>query len=70
LMARYVIPQFQDSAIPIEYSQQWTAKRSEMLFGNSVTAIMKAIQDYKQHAEEQGRKPSDVVDQPITRVRP
>jgi limonene 1,2-monooxygenase len=70
LMARYVMPQFQDSAVPIEYSQQWTAKRSEQLFGSSVTAIMKAIQDYKQHAAEHGRKPSDIVDQPITRVRP
>jgi hypothetical protein len=35
-----------------------------------VQAIMKAISDYKEHAEEQGRKPSDIVDQPITRVRP
>jgi len=64
------MPQFQASAVPIEYSQQWTSKRSEQLFGSSVVAIMKAIQDYKQHAEEHGRKPSDIVDQPITRVRP
>jgi limonene 1,2-monooxygenase len=70
LMARYVAPQFQQSAVPIEYSQQWTSKRSEALFGSSVQAIMKAIQDYKQHAEEKGRKPSDLADLPITRVRP
>ncbi|HKV53154.1 MAG TPA: LLM class flavin-dependent oxidoreductase [Candidatus Binataceae bacterium] len=70
LMARYVAPQFQDSAVPIEFSQKWTSERREALFGSSVQAIMKAIQDYKDNAEEHGRKPSDIVDQPITRVRP
>ncbi len=69
-MARYVMPEFQDRVTSIAYSQQWAAQRSEQLFGSSVAAIMKAIQDYKRHAEAHGRVPSDLVDQPLTRVRP
>jgi limonene 1,2-monooxygenase len=70
LWARYVAPQFQDTVGAIEYSRNWTAERKEALFGSSVQAIMKAVQDYRQHREEKGQQPSELVDRPITRVRP
>jgi limonene 1,2-monooxygenase len=70
LWARYVAPHFQGTADPIQYSQQWTAGRKDMLFGTSVAAIMKSMQDYREHEEAKGRKPSDLADRPVTRVRP
>jgi len=70
LWARYVAPHFQDTVLPIEYSQHWTSERKEALFGASVQAIMKSMQDYKQHREEKGKKPSELADRPVTRVRP
>jgi limonene 1,2-monooxygenase len=70
LWARYVAPHFQDTVLPIEYSQHWTSERKEALFGSSVQAIMKSMQDYKQHREEKGKKPSELADRPVTRVRP
>jgi len=70
LWARYVAPHFQNTVTPIEFSQQWTSERKEALFGASVQAIMKAMQDYKDHREEQGKKPSELADRPVTRVRP
>ena len=70
LLARHVMPQFQGSAQPIEYSQQWTAERRDMLFNSSVQAVLKAMHDYKEHRRAIGEKPSDLADQPITRVRP
>jgi limonene 1,2-monooxygenase len=70
LWARYVAPHFQDSTIPIQFSQQWTEKRKEMLFGTSVQAIMKSMQDYNQHREEKGLAPAELANRPVTRVRP
>ncbi|MBF6559395.1 MAG: LLM class flavin-dependent oxidoreductase [Candidatus Binataceae bacterium] len=70
LLARHVMPQFQGSAIPIEYSQQWTAERRDQLFATSVQAVLKAMHDYKEHRQAIGQKPSDLADQPVTRVRP
>ena len=70
LLARHVMPQFQGSAQPIEYSQQWVAERRDQLFATSVQAVLKAMHDYKEHRQAIGRKPSDLADQPITRVRP
>lgn len=70
LMARYVAPQFQDWVEPVQFSQRWTSERRDALFGTSVQAIAKAIQDYKHHREEKGAKPSELADRPITRVRP
>jgi len=70
LWARYVAPHFQNTVTPIEFSQQWTSERKEALFGASVQAIMKAMQDYKDHREEQGKKPSELADRPVIRVRP
>lgn len=69
MLARYVMPKFQDSALPIEYSQQWTAQRRDQLFSTSVQAVVKAMHDYKEHRQAVGAKPSDLADQPITRVR-
>jgi limonene 1,2-monooxygenase len=70
LLARYVMPKFQGMADSIQYSQKWTAERREMLFGTSVQAIMKAMNDYKEHQIAKGETPSEVVDQPINRIRP
>jgi len=70
LMARYVAPHFQGVVEPIQYSQHWTAERKEGLFNSSVTAIMKSMQDYREHEEAMGRKPSELADRPVTRVRP
>jgi limonene 1,2-monooxygenase len=69
MLARYVMPKFQGSAIPIEYSQQWTAERRDQLFNSSVKAVIKAMHDYKEHRVAAGQKPSDLADQPITRTR-
>lgn len=69
MLARYVMPKFQGSAIPIEYSQQWTAQRRDQLFNSSVQAVLKAMHDYKEHRQAAGVKPSDLADQPITRTR-
>ena len=70
LWARYVAPHFQGVVEPIAYSQHWTADRKEGLFNSSVTAIMKSMQDYREHEEAMGRKPSDLATGPVTRVRP
>jgi limonene 1,2-monooxygenase len=70
LWARYVAPHFQDSTVPIQFSQQWTEKRKEMLFGTSVQAIMKSMQDYNEHREEKGLPPAELSNRPVTRVRP
>ncbi|HXZ89109.1 MAG TPA: LLM class flavin-dependent oxidoreductase [Candidatus Binataceae bacterium] len=70
LWARYVAPQFQGSTVPIQFSQHWTEERRDMLFGTSVQAIMKSMQDYKESREAAGHKPSELADRPITRVRP
>ena len=70
MLARYVMPKFQGSAVPIHYSQQWTAERRDQLFSSSVQAIVKAMHDYKEHRQAEGKKPSDLADQPLTRVRP
>jgi limonene 1,2-monooxygenase len=69
MLARYVMPKFQGSAIPIEYSQQWTAQRRDQLFNSSVKAVIKAMHDYKEHRVAAGQKPSELADQPITRTR-
>ena len=69
MLARYVMPKFQGSALPIEYSQQWTAQRRDQLFNSSVKAVVKAMHDYKEHRVAAGQKPSDLADQPITRTR-
>jgi limonene 1,2-monooxygenase len=70
LWARYVAPHLQDSTVPIQFSQQWTEKRKEMLFGTSVQAIMKSMQDYNDHREEKGLPPAELSNRPVTRVRP
>jgi limonene 1,2-monooxygenase len=70
LLARYVAPHFQNIVEPIQYSQQWTSDRKEMLFGSSVQAIMKSMNDYKQHQEERGKAVSELAERPVTRVRP
>jgi limonene 1,2-monooxygenase len=70
LWARYVAPQFQGSTVPIQFSQHWTEERRDMLFGTSVQAIMKSMQDYRESREAAGHKPSELADRPITRVRP
>jgi limonene 1,2-monooxygenase len=69
MLARYVMPKFQGSAVPIEFSQQWTAQRRDQLFNSSVQAVVKAMHDYKEHRQEAGKKASDLADQPITRTR-
>jgi limonene 1,2-monooxygenase len=69
MLARYVMPKFQGSALPIEYSQQWTAGRRDQLFNSSVQAVVKAMHDYKDHRQAAGKKASDLADQPITRTR-
>jgi limonene 1,2-monooxygenase len=69
MLARYVMPKFQGSAVPINYSQQWTADRRDQLFNSSVQAVVKAMHDYKEHRQEAGKKASDLADQPITRTR-
>ena len=70
MLARYVMPKFQGASVPIEYSQQWTAERKDQLFSTSVKAVVKAMHDYKENRQAVGAKPSDLADQPITRVRP
>jgi limonene 1,2-monooxygenase len=70
LWARYVAPQFQGIAEPISYSQEWVSGKRHMLMGNSMRAVMKSIQDYKDNREAVGAKPSELADRPITRIRP
>ncbi|MGH7933851.1 MAG: LLM class flavin-dependent oxidoreductase [Candidatus Binataceae bacterium] len=70
LWSRYVIPRFQNAIDPIQYSNQWVSERRDMLFGSSVQAILKAMHDYKEHRAEKGKEPSDIANQPVTRVRP
>jgi limonene 1,2-monooxygenase len=70
LFARYVMPQFQGTVAEIEYSQRWAAGQRELLFNKSVAGIMTAMNDYKQHREAKGEKPSEIADQPVTRIRP
>ncbi len=70
LWARYVAPQFQGSTVPIQFSQHWTEERRDMLFGTSIQAIMKSMQDYRENREAAGHKPSELADRPVTRVRP
>jgi len=70
LFARYVMPQFQGTVAEIEYSQRWAAGQRELLFNKSVAGIMTAMNDYKQHREAMGEKPSEIADQPVTRIRP
>ena len=70
LLARYVAPHFQNIVEPIQFSQQWTSQRKEMLFGSAVQAIMRSMNDYKQHQEEQGKAVSELAERPVTRVRP
>jgi len=70
LFARYVAPQFQGSVVPIENSQRWAAANKEMLFGKSVAGILTAMNDYKEHRKAEGHKPSEIADQPLTRIRP
>jgi hypothetical protein len=31
---------------------------------------MTAMNDYKQHREAKGEQPSEIADQPVTRIRP
>ncbi|HZP46553.1 MAG TPA: LLM class flavin-dependent oxidoreductase [Candidatus Binataceae bacterium] len=70
LWARYVAPRFQGIVEPISFSQNWTAQRKEALFNSSVAAIMKSMQDYREHAEAKGHAPSPLADREVTRVRP
>jgi limonene 1,2-monooxygenase len=70
LFARYVMPQFQGTAAEIEFSNRWAAGQREMLFNKSVAGILTAMSDYKEHREAAGKKPSEIADQPVTRVRP
>lgn len=50
LMARYVVPEFQDLTTWIKRSHGWTVENKESLMGAVVQAITKAIKD---HAESQ-----------------
>ena len=70
LFARYVMPQFQGTVAEIEYSQRWAAGQRELLFTKSVAAITTAMSDYKQQREAKGQKPSEIAEQPVTRIRP
>ncbi len=45
LMARYVMPKFQDTATWINRSQSWTAANKEQLMTGAKTAVFKAIAD-------------------------
>jgi hypothetical protein len=64
------MPQFQGTVAEIEYSQRWAAAQRDLLFNKSVAGIMTAMNDYKQHREALGEKPSELADQPVTRIRP
>jgi limonene 1,2-monooxygenase len=70
LWARYVAPHFQGAVEQIDFSNRWTSERRQMLMGTSIKAIMKSIEDYKQHREEKGAKPSELADRPLDRIRP
>jgi limonene 1,2-monooxygenase len=70
LFARYVMPQFQGTAAPIEYSNRWAAGQRDMLFNKAVAGILTAMNDYKEHKAAQGQTASDIADQPVTRTRP
>ncbi|MGH8012306.1 MAG: LLM class flavin-dependent oxidoreductase [Candidatus Binataceae bacterium] len=70
LWARYVAPKFQGALDSIQYSNQWTSQRRDMLFGTSVKAILKAMSDYKERRAEAGKQASDIANQPVTRIRP
>jgi hypothetical protein len=46
LMARYVMPQFQDSLSWIDRSAEWTGETKGALMDGAKTAVMKAIGDH------------------------
>jgi limonene 1,2-monooxygenase len=46
LMARYVMPEFQDSVRPLRESNEWTREHKEGLIGGARGAIQKAITDH------------------------
>ncbi|MDO8616320.1 MAG: LLM class flavin-dependent oxidoreductase [Dehalococcoidia bacterium] len=46
LMARYVMPQVQDTVTWINRSQQWTSERKQQLMGGATQAVLKAIADH------------------------
>ena len=70
MLARYVMPKFQGTVAPIAYSQNWTSERKEPLFQSSVQAILKSMHEYKEHRQAAGKKPSDIANQPVDRIRP
>jgi limonene 1,2-monooxygenase len=71
LWARYVAPQFKGVvAEQVKYSNEWARGNREVLFSKSVAGIVTAMQDYAQHKTEKGEALPDLVNQPITRVRP
>jgi limonene 1,2-monooxygenase len=71
LWARYVAPQFKAVvAEQVKYSNQWARSNREVLFNKSLAGIVTAMQDYAQHKTERGEEAPDLVNQPITRVRP
>ncbi len=54
LMARYVMPQFQDSLTWIKRSETWTRDNKEALMGAAQQAILKAIQDHGDKQSQEG----------------
>jgi hypothetical protein len=54
----------------MRYSQRWTSTRKTELFGGAVRAIVRATEDYQHHREKAGMKPAEVLNRPISRIRP
>src|SRR5207247_7042247 len=50
LMARYVIPQFQDAVAWVDRSQGWVRDNKETLVAGARTAVIKAITDHSPEA--------------------
>jgi limonene 1,2-monooxygenase len=53
LMARYVMPEFQDLNTWLRRSHAWTIDNKESLMGATVQAITKAMQDHAQRHQQQ-----------------
>jgi len=71
LWARYVAPAFQNRGLSgVEFSQHWAAENRDMLFGKSMAGVLTAIQDYATEKTQKGEKPPEMLNAPLTRIRP
>jgi limonene 1,2-monooxygenase len=60
LLARYVMPQFQDSLTWIDRSVDWVSANQETLIGGARNAVLKAIADHSARQPDGAKTPENV----------